>query len=123
QAAQQEVKAREAEVLREAYLFLAGAGPDDAGHRAKAMRQVHQAVEILDKRILKNGTQGQKVVALQEGSVRPAPRSSRSTPPRFTTPRHCRTCGCARPAPCWPTSAARWRRTSKGRSCVTWTRP
>lgn len=65
-AAQLEVKSREAEVLRAAYIFLAMANHNYAGHRAKAMRQVERAVEILDSSIFKNGTNGQKVLALQE---------------------------------------------------------
>src|SRR5437763_11010968 len=61
-----EAKLKESEVLKEAYVLMAGANHDYAGHRHKAMRQVHDAITILDKSILKDGTNGEKVVALEE---------------------------------------------------------
>jgi len=66
QAARQEGKLKETEVLTQAYILMAMGDHDYDGHRVKAMHQVHQAVEILDKSILKKGTNGQKTVALQE---------------------------------------------------------
>src|SRR5262249_28174600 len=65
-AAKQEVKLKEAMFLKEAYILMAMANHDYQGHRAKAMHQVEAAVKILDGSIMKNGTNGQKVVAHQQ---------------------------------------------------------
>jgi hypothetical protein len=62
----QELKGREAQNLKGAYIYLAMANHDYDGHRAKAMQEVQAAIELLDRSILKNGTNNQKVVALQE---------------------------------------------------------
>jgi hypothetical protein len=69
QAARQEAKFREAEVLRDAYLLLAGANADYAGHRVKAMHHVRQAVKILDHSVLNKGTDAQKAATLIEDSA------------------------------------------------------
>src|SRR5207253_9265626 len=61
-----EVKLKESEALKEAYILMAGANHDYDGHRARAMHQVHEAIKILDTSILKDGTNGEKVVALEE---------------------------------------------------------
>src|SRR5262249_48792132 len=61
-----EVKLKESEVLKEAYILMAGANHDYDGHRAKAMRHVEDAIKDLDTSIFKNGTNGEKVVALEE---------------------------------------------------------
>ncbi len=65
-AAKQEVNLREAHVLREAYILMAMANHNYEGHRVAAMKKVHNAIEILDGRILKKGTDGQKTVATME---------------------------------------------------------
>ncbi len=66
EAAVQEVKLKEAMVLKEAFILMAMANHDYQGHRAKAMRQVEAAVRILDASIMHHGTNGQKVVAHQQ---------------------------------------------------------
>ena len=63
---QQVLNSRVAEQLRQAYILMAGANHDYNGHRVRAMHQIEMAVRILDKNIFKNGTHGQKVLALQE---------------------------------------------------------
>ncbi len=68
-AAKQATISKEAEVLRAAYILMAGANHNYEGHRVKAMREVHAAVSILDRGILKSGTDGQKMVALQEDII------------------------------------------------------
>ncbi len=65
-AAKQGARPKEAEILREAWILMAGANHDYDGHRVKAMHAVHAAVEILDKGLLKNGSGGQKLVAHEE---------------------------------------------------------
>jgi hypothetical protein len=65
-AANQEIKGREAEILKMAYIYLAMANHNYAGHRGKAMNQIQAAIEILDASIMKNGTKKQKAVALKE---------------------------------------------------------
>ncbi|MFO0810849.1 MAG: hypothetical protein U0746_19650 [Gemmataceae bacterium] len=66
QAAKTEVKVKEAGVLKDAYILMAMANHDYDGHRAKAMAQVEDAIKILDQSIMKAGTNGQKLVALQQ---------------------------------------------------------
>jgi hypothetical protein len=59
-------QAVEAHVLREAYILMAIANPLYRGEREKAMDHVARAVQILDHTIMKHGTNGQKVVAIEE---------------------------------------------------------
>src|SRR4051794_16904182 len=47
QAAKQALKLSEAEALQDAYLLLAGANANYAGHRAKAMHHIHEAYKML----------------------------------------------------------------------------
>jgi len=61
-----EVKLKESEALKEAFILMAGANHDYDGHRAKAMHQVEEAIKSLDTSILKNGSNGEKIVALEE---------------------------------------------------------
>jgi hypothetical protein len=63
---EQEMNLREGALLKEAYIYLAMANHNYDGHRAKAMNHVQEAAKILDAKILKNGTDGQKVLALQQ---------------------------------------------------------
>jgi hypothetical protein len=65
-AADAQVKLSEAERLKAAYIFLAMANHDYDGFRAKAMHDLQEAARLLDASILKNGTGGQKVLALKE---------------------------------------------------------
>jgi len=65
-AAKAEAKVKEVEVLKEAYVLMAMGNHDYDGHRVKAMAQVEDAIKILDNSILKDGTNGQKVVANDE---------------------------------------------------------
>jgi hypothetical protein len=69
QAAKEQVKLNEAELLRDAYILMAAANHDYAGHRAKAMKQVEQAFKLLDNSVLKKGTNQQKAATLQEDVV------------------------------------------------------
>src|SRR5438876_3258827 len=65
-AAREEVKGKEAENLKVAYIYMAMANHDYDGHRGRAMNQIEAAIKSLDASILKRGTGNQKVVALQE---------------------------------------------------------
>jgi hypothetical protein len=65
-AAKEQVKFNEAEALREAYLLLAAANHDYDGHRAKAMKQIQEAVGILDRSVMKKGTEAQKEATVIE---------------------------------------------------------
>jgi hypothetical protein len=62
-AAKVELKAKEVDILARAYVLMAGANHDYNGHRVKSMGHVHKAIEVLDRSILKDGTNGEKVVA------------------------------------------------------------
>lgn len=64
EAAKQQVKFNEADVLREAYILLATANADYAGHRAHAMGAIQAAVKALDTSVLKNGTGAQKAATI-----------------------------------------------------------
>src|SRR5262245_22794150 len=55
-----QVKLTEAEVLKEAYILMAMANHNYGGHRGRAMKQTEEAITMLDKSILKTGTDGQK---------------------------------------------------------------
>jgi hypothetical protein len=65
-AAKQAVKIEEAAVLNDAYVLMAMANHDYAGHRAKAMEYVEYAIKRLDGSVMKNGTNSQKVVAARD---------------------------------------------------------
>jgi hypothetical protein len=69
QAAKQQVKLSEAEVLRQAYVALAAANHDYNGHRAKAMNRVQAAIRMLDASVMKKGTLAQKVVTVKEDAA------------------------------------------------------
>jgi hypothetical protein len=62
----QEMNLREGALLKEAYIYLAMANHNYNGHRANAMGHVQEAAKILDEKILKKGTNNQKVLALQQ---------------------------------------------------------
>src|SRR5262249_26449255 len=65
-AANQKENLKESEALKAAFILMAMANHDYAGHRAKAMHHVEAAIKALDASVLKNGTSGQMVVALKE---------------------------------------------------------
>jgi hypothetical protein len=67
--ARQQVKFKEAEALREAYILLAEAKKDYNGHKVKAMHQIQEAVKLLDRSVLRRGTAGQKATTLNEDSA------------------------------------------------------
>src|SRR5207237_6228875 len=69
EAAKQEANLREAEALRVAYIMVAAANHDYDGHRVKAMKQLQEAVKILDIKVLNHGTAGQKDATLKEDHV------------------------------------------------------
>lgn len=64
--AKQAVKVQEAVTLKDAYVLIAMADHDYDGHRVKAMGHVEHAIKRLDDSIMKNGTNGQKVIAAQD---------------------------------------------------------
>jgi hypothetical protein len=64
--AKQAAKVEEAAVLKDAYVLMAMANHDYDGHRVKAMGHVEHAIKRLDDSVMKNGTNGQKVVALKD---------------------------------------------------------
>lgn len=61
----QETKLKEAMLLKEAWVLMAMGNANYAGHRAKAMNAIEDAVEILDRSILHFGTGNQKMLARQ----------------------------------------------------------
>jgi hypothetical protein len=67
--AEADLKFKEAEVLREAYIVLAAANHDYNGHRAKAMNQIQSAVKILDQAVAKNGSAKTKAATSYEDAV------------------------------------------------------
>ncbi len=80
-AAEADVKFKEAEALREAYVLLAGANHDYDGHRVKAMGHIKSAVKILDQSVAKNGTAKSKAVSAYEDAVAAAAkRATKQTP-------------------------------------------
>jgi len=65
----QEVKLREADLLRHAYILLATANADYNGFRGKAMNSVQAAVKGLDTSVLQKGTGAQAAATLMHDSV------------------------------------------------------
>lgn len=59
-------KVQEVNVLKNAYVLLAMGDHDYDGHRVKAMHAVEEAIKKLDHSIMKDGTNGQKVVATED---------------------------------------------------------
>jgi hypothetical protein len=53
----EELKFEETELLRKAYILLAGGNHDYDGHRVKAMGAVREGGKILDESIMKHGSQ------------------------------------------------------------------
>lgn len=68
-AAEADVKFKEAEALREAYVVLAAANHDYDGHRVKAMGHIRSAVKILDQGVAKNGSAKTKALSAYEDAV------------------------------------------------------
>jgi hypothetical protein len=60
-----EMNLREGAIIKEAYMVLAIANHNYDGHRARAMGLLEDAATMLDRNILKNGTNQQKVMALE----------------------------------------------------------
>src|SRR4051794_16069335 len=50
-----QTKFQEADMLRQAYVLMAGANHDYNGHRGKAMHAVHTAFNALDKQVSSKG--------------------------------------------------------------------
>jgi cytochrome c556 len=73
-AAKAQAKIQEMADLKTAYILMAMGDHDYDGHRVKAMGQVEEAIKKLDHTVMKDGTNGQKVVALDEeiGTARAA---------------------------------------------------
>src|SRR5438552_4050448 len=69
EAAKQQANFKEAEALRVAYIMVAAANHDYDGHRVKAMKQLQEAVKILDIKVLNHGTSAQKDATLKEDHV------------------------------------------------------
>src|SRR5436305_464632 len=59
-------KVKEVNALAEAYVLMAGANHDYDGHRVRSMGKVKEAIHQLDKSILKNGDNGEKLVATKD---------------------------------------------------------
>jgi hypothetical protein len=59
-------KVKEVNGLAEAYVLMAGANHDYDGHRVKSMGKIKEAINQLDKSILKTGDNGEKVVATKD---------------------------------------------------------
>ena len=62
----EQVRFNQAEVLREAKILLVTANRDYDGHRARAVNHLQQAINTLDKSIMKSGTTLMKVVTIAE---------------------------------------------------------
>jgi hypothetical protein len=75
-AAEAELKFKEAEVLRQAYVVLAGANHDYNGHRWKAMGQIQSAVKTLDQAVAKNGSAKSKAASAYEDAVAAAAKNA-----------------------------------------------
>src|SRR5262245_2483091 len=69
EAMKQGVNLSEADLLRDAYVLLATANADYAGHRAHAMGAVQRAVKLLDRKVLTKGTAAQKQATLAHDSA------------------------------------------------------
>jgi hypothetical protein len=66
EASAQEMNGREGTLLKEAYIYLSMANHDYNGHRHRAMGHLQEAAKILDEKMLKKGTDGQKTLALKQ---------------------------------------------------------
>jgi hypothetical protein len=69
EAAKQQANFKEAEALRVAYIMVAVADHDYDGHRVKAMKQLQEAVKLLDIKVLRHGTAAQKDATIKEDEV------------------------------------------------------
>jgi hypothetical protein len=75
------VKFEEAQMLREAFILLAGGNHDYNGHRAKAMAAVKSAVHILDEGVMKHGSpQMKSTTRAGNAVVASASSAARNTP-------------------------------------------
>ena len=80
-AAAATLRFQEAQTLREAYLALASGDHDYDGHRVKAMEAVKAALNILDRAVLKHGTQQQQSSTTQgQAAVANALTTAKQTP-------------------------------------------
>jgi hypothetical protein len=72
---------QEAQVLRQAYIVLAGANHDYNGHRVKAMQDVKAALHILDEHVMKHGSAADKAATKQGNTeVAQADAAAKRTP-------------------------------------------
>jgi hypothetical protein len=65
-AVKQAMEGQLSEAVKEAYILLAAANGDYAGHRGKAMRHAQDAAKALDRKILEGPNVAHKIKALQE---------------------------------------------------------
>jgi flagellum-specific peptidoglycan hydrolase FlgJ len=68
-AAIEDMKVKEAEVLRRAYIVMAGANHDYDGHRAKAMNHLESAVRLLEDAVAKKGSNLAKLITEYDDAV------------------------------------------------------
>jgi hypothetical protein len=68
-AAGNALKGQEANMLARAYILLSAANHDYAGHRARAKRQVEEALNVLDAKILVGGTVAENIKAMRERDI------------------------------------------------------
>lgn len=76
QSAAQALKGKEATLLTQAYVLLAGTNGDFGGHRTAALKEVGAACNILNAGLLKQGTVQQKISALRNASAQNAAQSA-----------------------------------------------
>jgi hypothetical protein len=82
EAAKEQKKFVEAEVLREVFVMLADANHDYDGHRAKAVGQVKDALKILDASIMKRGSPAEKAITAAEERMAKAAVAARDKGPQ-----------------------------------------
>jgi hypothetical protein len=61
----EKLKLQQLNALKEAHILLAMADHDYKGFRHKAMDHVREAIKVIDESFLKNGTNGEKIIAAQ----------------------------------------------------------
>jgi hypothetical protein len=81
------VRLEQAQVLRQAFLTLAGANHTYKGHRTKAMHHVKEALKMLDHHVLTHGNAQQKAAIRQGRAAVAAAEKAAATAPKVHMPR------------------------------------
>jgi hypothetical protein len=86
EAVKQQLNLAEVAQLRQAYLLLNAANGDYAGHRAKAMNYLNQAIKILEVHIAQKGMPAQETENIRQEAVRAYYKSQRKNAPAVIEP-------------------------------------